>query len=404
MSFFSALNIYILSRTISLAGDIVFNIFVATYVYKVSNSSLTVAIVMALSLIPRIILGKFVISKIDKFDCKNIMIYADFFRFIILLPIIFVPRYELFYIIVPLLSMGSLLFIPSSIKYIQEATNKEQIVSVNSKISFIENGVKIIVPALAGSAFFLSDFSIVFLLNAVSYLLSGLLLLLLKSGFSKTEIDIKQSDKASNHKNIKIDNFVKPVIFIIVSSTFALINGIGNAIFPVFMLGQAKLSEFHYSLMFTVAGVGLLIGSLIVPKMSKKMDVWSISKLSLVLASVLLLGYILFYKTLWILYLTRFLVSITMATFFISYRSSILLNINNQTIASFSTKNEIFDQSFMLVGIFVAGVFAEFVSPSILFFFSVVLGPTAVLFCRLLEKFNGKSYRTTNFETSKPPL
>src|SRR3989339_194678 len=141
------LYLYIGARFTSLSGDIVFNLFVVTFFYLSTGSAFKTSLVLIVSALPYILFGKPVASAIDRLDLKRVMVLSDFFRFLVLMVLAFLPHTTaLFYAAVFLIGCGGVLFEPASRKIFARIVNKKELVRGNSLVSLVDNVVKIIVP------------------------------------------------------------------------------------------------------------------------------------------------------------------------------------------------------------------------------------------------------------------
>ncbi|MGN9864062.1 MFS transporter [Bacillus swezeyi] len=144
--------------------------------FKFQASPLEMSVLMMCFAVPAIGIGPLAGVLADRYNRKTMMILSEAGRSCIVFLILFVESLWHIYVLTFLLSAFSALFVPAKngkLKEIVSDSNMQQAVSISG---MIDNGSKMIGPALGGVliAFFGINFS--FYLNAALFLLSSLLL------------------------------------------------------------------------------------------------------------------------------------------------------------------------------------------------------------------------------------
>lgn len=260
--------LYIISRASSTFGDIAFNIFIVTVIFKSTGSPTQTAAVLALGAVPHVLIGKYVSKHIDTWNPRTITVLSDVYRFIVLLIFSFSPCIESFYLLVPLLSLGSVFYNPASAKLIHHAIPRPLLVKANSTISFFENFAKICAPFLAAVLLVYLKATQLFLLNAFSYFFSAVCVALIAPHtLSLSSHDVAEHYEASpsfpSHDRIIY-------YFIYSASIFSFFCGTSSILLPVYSYRVLYLTEQQFALLFTSTGVGLLLGSLIARLVQKR--------------------------------------------------------------------------------------------------------------------------------------
>ena len=148
------------------------------WVLKTTGSSAKMGAVLAASLIPSLVIGFFSGAFIDRYNRKNIIIGTDLLRGLILALFAVLFYFELinFYMILAmqmLLSVNAAFFDPAIPSVIPQIVDEKNLAAANSKHQFV-NGFSTIAGAFIGGIFIsMFGYLWVFVVNAVSFLLSA---------------------------------------------------------------------------------------------------------------------------------------------------------------------------------------------------------------------------------------
>jgi len=170
---------YLLSgQFVSQIGDKFHMIALSFWVLKTTGSSAKMGAVLAASLIPSLILGFFSGAFIDRYNRKLIIVGTDVLRGLIiaLFAVLFYLEMMNFYVILimqVLLSVNAAFFDPTIPSVIPQIVDEKDLTSANSKHQFV-NGFSTIAGAfLGGIIISMFGYIWVFVINAVSFLLSA---------------------------------------------------------------------------------------------------------------------------------------------------------------------------------------------------------------------------------------
>jgi len=148
------------------------------WVLKTTGSSAKMGAVLAASLIPSLVIGFFSGAFIDRYNRKNIIIGTDLLRGLILALFAVLFYFELinFYMILAmqmLLSVNAAFFDPAIPSVIPQIVDEKDLAAANSKHQFV-NGFSTIAGAFIGGIFIsMFGYLWVFVVNAISFLLSA---------------------------------------------------------------------------------------------------------------------------------------------------------------------------------------------------------------------------------------
>ncbi len=174
-----------IGQTISLVGDFLYMIALMWWVLEKTGSSAAMASVAICSSLPAIVLGPFAGTYVDRVDKRKLMILMDLGRGVL----ITVPGVLYFlnllqvwhiFVIAALLSSMSTFFNPALATFIPVIVDKDQLVRANSISQLSTNLSGIIGPALAGALVALFGAGIVMFLDALSFFISVVAILLVR--------------------------------------------------------------------------------------------------------------------------------------------------------------------------------------------------------------------------------
>ena len=163
---------------VSQIGDKFHYIALSFWVLKTTGSSAKMGAVLAASLIPSLVLGFFSGAFVDRYNRKIIIVGTDMIRGLIiaLFALLFYLEMMNFYVILlmqALLSVNAAFFDPAIPSVIPQIVNEKNLASANSKHQFV-NGFSTIAGAFLGGIFIAAfGYLWVFIVNAVSFILSA---------------------------------------------------------------------------------------------------------------------------------------------------------------------------------------------------------------------------------------
>ena len=166
-------------QLVSQVGDKFHMIALSFWVLKTTGSSGKMGMVLAASLVPSLILGFFSGTFIDRYSRKSIIVGTDLLRGLVLLcfALLFIAGRMDFYLILILqviLSVNAAFFDPAIPSVIPQIVDKDQLAQANGLHQFV-NGFALVGGAMLGGMVVAGfGYVWVFLLNAVSFLLSAL--------------------------------------------------------------------------------------------------------------------------------------------------------------------------------------------------------------------------------------
>lgn len=285
---------------ISGVGDFIYLVAINILIYQMTGSAAAVAALWVIGPAVNVLTKLWTGSFIDYHSKRKIMIGADIVRAVLIFCIPFLPNVWLIYFILIFVSAAKAFFAPSSMTYITQLVPIEMRKQYNSIQSLTMSGAFIVGPAVAGALILIGSVDIAIFINAISFLISALLLYLLP------EKEILEHEAAPNlsFSQIKDDwtiviHFLQKkryVAFVysayLATIIFSLAMDAQEVVFTQKVIG---LSEMDYSLLISITGIGAITGALIVSVFSKRITLRFMIAIGIMMETV---GY-LFYAFSW---------------------------------------------------------------------------------------------------------
>lgn len=350
---------------ISGVGDLIYLVGINLLIYQMTGSAAAVAglwvIGPAVNVLTKLWTGSF----IDYRSKRKVMIVADIVRAVLVFSIPFLPNVWLIYSVLIFVSAAKSFFAPASMTYITQLVPKEMRKRYNSIQSLTMSGAFIIGPAVAGVLILISSVDNAIFINAISFLISALLL------FALPEKEILKKEDIPNLsiKQIKDDfmvvfDFLKARKYIaIVYSTylvtiiFSLAMDTQEVVFTQKVVG---LSETDYSLLISITGIGAIAGALIVSVFSQNLSLRFMIAIGIIMETV---GYLL-YAFSWSFLSLAF--GFTILGFFNAFLNAGILtfyqnNITTKLMGRVTSIFQLFQSAFQVVFVLLVGAVAEII-------------------------------------------
>lgn len=281
---------------ISSIGDFIYLVAINIIVYQLTGSATAVAGLWLISPLTNIVTKFWTGSFIDYRSKRKVMIVTYLVRvlFICLIPV--APNMAVIYGILVVLSVAKAFFNPSSMTYVAILIPKEKRKRFNAIRSFTSSGAFIIGPAIGGSLILLTSIETTLWLNAAFFAISAILLFLLpeKENIDKNTIPaltIAQviRDFTVVQKFIMQNQYVSFVyLAFIMIMVFSFAMDVQEVVFTQQVVG---LTEFDYSLLISITGVGSVVGAFLLSVFSNKISLRYMITVGLIMMTI---GYVIY--------------------------------------------------------------------------------------------------------------
>lgn len=267
------LNLVLLisGQLVSTLGTSMFNFALSLYVLDSIGSAIAFSTVLVLGIIPKILVNMFASVFVDKHSKKAIIVIADILSgvsVLIFMGLINVHKGSLFLIIAAtiILSLFSSFFQLALTSSIANIVQEDKVLRSNSIMQAILATTNILGPVLGALSYNLIGIWFVFLINGISFIISGLteLLLRFKSSDDRNAVsnnyfeEMKAGLKYINEQ--KIIKFLLKFVFTIQFIGVPLI----VLIVPYITYKILKVSGIQLSVIEASWAVGMIIGSILV--------------------------------------------------------------------------------------------------------------------------------------------
>ncbi|MED2974242.1 MFS transporter [Fictibacillus sp. B-59209] len=182
------------SQVTATIGELFLTIALATLAVQITGSGIAAAWLISINAVATFTIGFTAGPLIDKNSRKKVMLISDVARAILLIPFFFLTKetFWVAYILTFLLACFNSLFHPARESYIQTLFKGEERLDIITTVQSSLSIVSLLVPSIAGLLISLIDIKIAFVINILTFIISALLILQIKSD---PKNDIKE------HKN-----------------------------------------------------------------------------------------------------------------------------------------------------------------------------------------------------------
>ncbi|MFC7321531.1 MFS transporter [Halobacillus campisalis] len=351
---------------ISSIGDFIYLVAINIIVYQLTGSAAAVAGLWIIGPLTNIATKFWTGSFIDYRSKRKVMIGTYISRAVFIFLIPFAPNMAVIYGILVILSVAKAFFNPSSMTYVAMLVPKEKRKRFNSMRSFTSSGAFIVGPAIGGSIILLTSVEVTLWLNALFFLISSALLLFLP--------EIEQIDKETIPtltiaqvmsdftvvKNFMVNNRYISFVYLgfIMIMIFAFAMDAQEVVFTQHVVG---LSEFDYSLLISITGLGSVLGAFLLSVFSNKISLRYMITVGLIMMTI---GYVI-YAFSWSF--TSIVVGFIVLGFFNVFLSAGIITFyqNNVTVDIMGRVTSIYDliqSALQVIFILVIGIAADLVS------------------------------------------
>src|SRR5919106_1426908 len=189
---------FLLGQTVSNVGSS-FTIFVLPLlVFKLTGSALNLALVAAAEYVPYLLFGLIIGAWVDRVDRKRLMIYTDISQSLIICSVPLLAALGLLsvwwlYVVGFVSSTLWICFNTAEFGAVPSLVHKDDLVAANGYLQASYSTAAVIGPLMAGLLVALVPIPPVLLFDAVSFLLSALLLKLIGTRFNADRVDQRRS-------------------------------------------------------------------------------------------------------------------------------------------------------------------------------------------------------------------
>lgn len=257
-------------QLVETIGNSLTSIAASIYVYRLTNSALSVGLMLMATAAPSLLVGLFAGVYVDRYDRKKIMIAADILRglLILLVPILVPLNVIWLYVIIMLTSAISQFFDPAHESILPEVASDEELAAANSLIAISSFGSTAVGFAAAGLIASAASLDWAFYFNAITFFFSAICVFLIRIKPIQPDEDTSVSLVVQNLRAGMQQLFRTPVLrsLFAVQVVVLISFGLSNTLLLPFALTALNATEFEYGLQEGLTSIGFVVGSLFLAK------------------------------------------------------------------------------------------------------------------------------------------
>ena len=281
-------------QLISTIGTALSSLAASIYVFRLTNSALSVGLMLMATAAPSLLVGLFAGVFVDRYDRKKIMITADLMRafLVILIPLLVPGNIIWLYIIIMLTSAIGQFFDPAHESVLPEVASDEELAAANSLIAISSFGSTAIGFAASGLIASAADISWAFYIDAATFLASAFCIYMIRIKPFLAEDETSVAIVLNNLRAGMRQLFNTPILRSLFTAQVPVLIafGLSNALLLPFALRALKATEFEYGLQEGLTSIGFVVGSLLMANIFDRMreGVWiAISYLGMAIVGII---------------------------------------------------------------------------------------------------------------------
>lgn len=289
-------SVLLLSMAISNIGNFIYLVAINIVVYQLTGSAAAVAGLWIIGPLTNVITKFWTGSFIDYRSKRRVMMTTYIIRALFTAMIPFAPNMVVIYGILIILSVANSFFNPSSMTYVTLVVPKAKRKRFNSIRSFASSGAFITGPAIGGAFILLTSIESTLWINSMFFVISAMLLLILPE---KETIDKETIPTLSISQVIRdftivwefmIQNKYVTIVYLgfIMVMTFSFAMDAQEVVFIQQVIG---LTEFDYSLLISITGIGSVVGAILLSIFSNKLSIRYMISIGMCMVTI---GYIIY--------------------------------------------------------------------------------------------------------------
>ncbi len=264
-------------QLVSTFGDALTQLAAGILVYRLTGSTLSVGLMLAVTSLPSLLFGLFAGVYVDRYDRKKILVISSFLQagLVALIPLLLPYGVAWLYILVALASTVRQFFLPAHDSVLPEVADDEALEAANAMMSISSSASMVLGFAAAGLLASRFDLGLVFLLDALTFVVAGLCLLgitVLKHAPNEEEsVRTVLGDMRTGMGYLFGSPMLRSVLF--VGMGFGLTMGIFNTLGLPFVLSELRGgSELVFGIQEGVMAGGFVLGSMVMASFATKLQ------------------------------------------------------------------------------------------------------------------------------------
>lgn len=302
-SFNTNFILFLLGRVVSDTGTSIQMMIMPLYIIDIGGGATTIGVFSFLSIIPALLVYPFAGVIGDRMNRKKIMVVTDLISAGVILVLgwmsyLGIMRLSLLLIVQVIISLMNGLFEPATRGMLPQLVEKEELTKYNSTVASARSASVLLGPVIGAALYANFGVTLVFLVNGISFLLSGISEMIIRYTHTKqkTAKGAKgiMNDLVEGIKFVWQNLLIRKLSYFLLVSYF-VIQPIFSVILPLFFKGSLLYSDAQYGYLQTIIILGALLGSILVGTLFGK-EVRMLKPL--IIGSSILLGAMLMFSVL----------------------------------------------------------------------------------------------------------
>lgn len=266
-----------LGQLISTFGDALTQLAAGILVFRLTGSVLSVGLMLAVTSLPSLLLGLVAGVFVDRYDRKKILVVSCFLQagLVALIPLLLPYGVAWLYVLVALSSTVRQFFAPAHDSVLPEVADDEALEAANAMMSISSSASTVIGYAAAGLLASQFSLGLVFLLDALTFVVAGLCLLgiTVQKHAPDEEAHVRTvlGDVRAGMGFLFGSPMLRSVLFL--SMGYGVTMGVSNTLGLPFVLSELRGgSEFVFGLQEGVMSGGFVLGSIVMASYAAKLQ------------------------------------------------------------------------------------------------------------------------------------
>lgn len=391
-----------LGQLVSNVGSNMHSLAVMWYVLEATGSTAKAGITLIFTTVPNLLLSPLAGPLADRMDRKKIIVISDIINGMLvgMIAILsFTNHLDLWmlYAISALMSATSAFFGPAVNATIPAIVKKENLVSANSLSQMTRYGTSILGPAVGGILIAFIGIPGLFLLNSISFILSGL---------SESFMRIPYIAPKVAQKKSLLSEFKEGVIYTITNKNLLHLMIVAGVIInffyapltlyiAVFAKDALHAGSKGYGILLSALSAGGLTMSFVIPKISRKLGEYKLLFIGLTLEGVMLIPFT-FVSNVYTGVIILYLLGCAFGIVNVIFGTVIQKIVPNHIMGRVSSVLNILCTLTMPLGYYLGGVVLELIPPTTIYLFTGIIAALAGLSTYRLASLDTKEEDETD--------
>ena len=373
------------AQLVSTIGDALTSLAAGIIVFERTHSVLNVGLMLMATAVPTLIFGLIAGVVVDRFDRKKIMVASDLIRAGMVATIPFLVSVDIIWLYVIVMASASVtqFFAPANESVLPEIASEEELGAANAIMAIAQFGSTAIGFAAAGFLATTGSISLVFIVDAATFLFSAAMISLVRvapmEATEHTTIGALIKDIGFGARFIATTPILRSSNLVRIPVLIAF--GMTNVLLLPFALRALHATTFEYGLQEGLTSVGFVIGSLYMARLADRLREGQWLVISYLVMGALTLAYALQTSVWWAI----FLISLSGAA---NAPSFVAIRLINQRNTPREMRGRVFSTTYVirdvvyLAGMGIAGL-ADLVDVRLMF----IVGAVAVIVAGFVAGF-----------------